>query len=81
MRRNRKKEDRLRPRMHKPHPSGKRFAIVRGEGNSLEYWNDARRVWIPTAQIHGGSAQNPKASYFTFEMAMKTLILMGTKSE
>jgi hypothetical protein len=68
-------------RLHQNHPRGKRYAIVRGEGDRMEYWNGKQEMWIPASKIHGGSASNPKASYFSGEMAIKTLQILRNREE
>lgn len=56
----------------------KRFAIIRRNADNTddEYWNAKRRQWIASKVIHGGSALNPKASFFGIEQARKIHHLM-----
>lgn len=43
---------------------GNRFVIQRRIGTSRQLWNGLRGEWVKSIDVHGGSANNPKISYY-----------------
>lgn len=43
---------------------GQSFVVLRETPYGKEYWNNKDEDWIPSQDIHGPSARNPKCSYF-----------------
>jgi hypothetical protein len=56
----------------------KAFTVVCHTPYGKQYWNGRRQDWIPASDIHGGSANNPKASYYkTYEAALRAMNTAG----
>jgi hypothetical protein len=45
-------------------PHGRRFVIQRRIGTARQLWNGLRCEWVRSIDVHGGSANNPKISYY-----------------
>lgn len=57
---------------------GARFVIQRRIGTSRQLWNGRRGEWVKSIDVHGGSANNPKISYYlTREAAEFELTLIA----